>query len=90
MDQTTETARLQELRDECLLQLYGSKEIPLSTPHIRRVAKRLGFDYSENEIRSALFFLTGQKLAEEIRDTATGEIKHRVTSAGMLHYEGRQ
>lgn len=82
--------RLQELRDECLLQLYGSKEIPLSASHIRKVAKRQGFDYSEPEIRSALFFLAGQSLAESIQDRATGEIKHRITSAGMLHYEGRQ
>lgn len=82
--------RIQEIRDECLLQLYGSKEIPLSASHIRKVAKRNGFDYSETEIRSALFFLKGQQLAEEIQDRATGEIKHRITSAGMLHYEGRQ
>lgn len=86
----TPTGRLQELRDECLLQLYGSKEIPLSAGHIRKVARRQGFDYAEAEIRSALFFLKGQGMAEEVPDVATGEVKHRITSAGMLHYERRQ
>ena len=56
--------REQEIRHECLLQLYGSKEIAISAAHIRKVAKRQGFDYSEQEIRDALFFLRGQGLCE--------------------------
>ena len=34
--------RTQEIRHECLLQLYGSKEIAISTELIRKVAKREG------------------------------------------------
>lgn len=88
MDQTeTPTARLQDIRKESLLQLYGSKEIPLAAAHIRKVCKRQGFDYSELEIRDALYFLAGQGFAERLADPASGEIRHRVTSKGMLHYE---
>jgi hypothetical protein len=79
--------RDQEIRHECLLQLYGSKELPLTPDHIRKVARRQGFDYFETEIKSNLFFLTGQKFAEQLQDPATGVIKYRITSAGMLHYE---
>ena len=76
-----------EIRHECLLQLYGSKEIAISAAHIRKVAHRQGFDYTEQEIRDALFFLRGQGLCEIVRDPATGEVRHRITSAGMLHWE---
>jgi hypothetical protein len=80
-------SRIHEIRHECLLQLYGSKEIPLTAAHIRKVARRQGFDYAEREIADALFFLRGQALCAEVRDEATGELRHRITSAGMLHYE---
>ena len=79
--------REHEIRHECLLQLYGSKEIPISAAHIRKVARRQGFDYGEQEIRDGLFFLRGQGLCETVRDEATGEARHRITSAGMMHYE---
>jgi repressor of nif and glnA expression len=85
MDQTV--TRSQEIRKESLFQLYGSKEIPLSASHIRKVCKREGFDYSELEIRDALYFLTGQGFAERLADPGSGEIRHRITSKGMLHYE---
>ena len=81
--------REQEVRHECLLQLYGSKEIPISAAHIRKVARRQGFDYSEQEIRDALFFLRGQGLCKLIVDPATGEQRHRITSPGMLEWEQR-
>jgi hypothetical protein len=80
--------REHEIRHECLLQLYGSKEIAISADHIRKVARRQGFDYSDQEIRDALFFLRGQGLCEIVRNDATGEVRHRITSAGMLEWEG--
>src|SRR5207237_8930838 len=80
-------SREHEIRHECLLQLYGSKEIPISAALIRKVARRQGFDYSEQEIRDALFFLRGQALCEAIREPATGELRNRITSAGMLRWE---
>ncbi len=76
-----------EIRHECLLQLYGSKEIAISAAHIRKVAHRQGFDYTEQEIRDALFFLRGQGLCEIVSDPATGEVRHRITSKGMLEWE---
>ena len=76
-----------EIRHECLLQLYGSKEIPISAAHIRKVARRQGFDYSESEITEAIYFLKGQGMCETLHDPATGETRHRITSAGMLHFE---
>jgi repressor of nif and glnA expression len=79
--------REQEIRHECLLQLYGSKEIPISAAHIRKVARRQGFDYSEQEIRDGLFFLRGQGMCEVVRDAATGEARDRITSAGMIEWE---
>jgi len=79
--------RSHDIRHECLLQLYGSKEIPISAAHIRKVAGRQGFDYSEQEIRDALFFLRGQGMCELVRDGATGEVRQRITSKGMMHWE---
>jgi repressor of nif and glnA expression len=77
----------QEIRHECLLQLYGSKEIAISAAHIRKVARRQGFDYTDQQVRDALFFLRGQGLCEIVRNDATGEVRHRITSAGMLRWE---
>jgi repressor of nif and glnA expression len=82
--------REQEIRHECLLQLYGSKEIPISAAHIRKVARRQGFDYTERETRDGLFFLLGQGLCEQVRDEATGEVRHRITSKGMMWWEREQ
>lgn len=79
--------RQQEIRHECLLQLYGSGSIPISIAHIRKVAKRQGFDYSETEIRDQLHFLKGQEFAEQVASEGTGEIRFRITSKGMLEHE---
>ena len=82
--------RSQEIRHECLLQLYGSKEIPISADHIHKVARRQGFDYSQQEIRNGLFFLRGQGLCELLVQTATGEARHRITSAGLIEWENHE
>lgn len=79
--------RAQEIRHEVLLQLYGSGSIPISIEHIRRVCKRAGFDYSETELRDALHFHKGQGFAEQLTDSGTGEVRYRITSAGILQYE---
>jgi hypothetical protein len=79
--------RKQEVRHECLLQLYGSGAIPLSGKHVRKVAHRGGFDYSEIEVRDALFFLVSQKFADDMQDPGTGEVRYRITATGILHWE---
>lgn len=84
--------REQEIRSECLLQLYGAGELSRTAGSIRKAAKREDSlrDWSEDEVRRALFFLTGQGFAERIQDAATGEVRHVITSKGILEYEGRQ
>lgn len=79
--------RTHEIRHECLLQLYGSGSIPISINHVRKVARRQGFDYSEAEVRDQLHFLRGQNLCEEVVDRITGETRYVITSVGMLAYE---
>lgn len=79
--------REQEIRHECLLQLYGAQGIVLSSEHIRKVARRQAFDYSDGEIRAALYFLVGQGFAEKVTDPGTGLVAYRITSKGMLQYE---
>lgn len=79
--------RTQEIRHECLLQLYGSRSVPLNAAHIRKVARRQQFDFNEHEILNELNFLAGQLLAENVGNPATGEVLWRITSAGVLHFE---
>jgi hypothetical protein len=82
--------RNQEIRHECLLQLYGSREIAISAELIRKVAQREGMDYDAREISGALFFLRGQGFCEQVTEGGTGEVRHRITSAGMLYWENRR
>ena len=81
--------RTQEIRHECLLQLYGSGAIPLSIAHIHKAARRQQFDYTPAEVRDQLHFLRGQKLCEEITNTGTGENLYVITSQGMMEFERR-
>jgi hypothetical protein len=82
--------RAQEIRHEVLLQLYGSQSIAISILHIKKVAKRGGFDYGETELRDAIYFLRGQGFCEYVTDEATGEQRYRITSKGTLHYENHE
>ncbi len=79
--------RKQEIRHEALLQLYGSGAIAISAGHVRKVARRGGFDYSEVEVRDALHFIVGQEFATQIQDEGTGEVRYQITSKGMMHWE---
>lgn len=90
MTMNADTERAQEIRHECLLQLYGSKELPLPIVHIHKVCKRQGFNYSSLEIREALFFLCEQEMVKRFPDEATGEVRYRITGKGMIHYENSQ
>ena len=86
-------ARNEAIRHECHLQLYGAQARAQSVVAIRKKAARDGDIYpaaSDSEIETALFFLVGQKLAEEIQDPATGQKLYRITSAGTLHWENTE
>lgn len=82
--------RPQEIRHEALLQLYGAgQSMKLSAEHVAKVAKRGGFDYSAKEVEDALLFLAGQGFAKSEVNSATGEIRYQITSAGVLQYENQ-
>ena len=82
--------RAQEIRDECLFQLYGGRPLPHKLEKLRKTAHRQGFGYTETEIRAELDFLCGQGLAETVRDEATGEHLWKITSKGVLNYEEQE
>lgn len=82
--------REEEIRHECMLQLYGSRPLGISIAHIVKQAQRGGYDYSEREIKTAITFLLDQLFAVEQRDAATGEIRFRITAKGQLHWENRE
>ncbi len=80
----------QTIRHEALRQLYYSKEIAISAAHIRRIIKRDdNLNCTEMEIRDNLYFLTGQGYVERVQDRSTGEVRYRITSAGMLEWESK-
>jgi len=81
--------RAQAIRHEVLLQLYASGRVPLGLTHILKVSRGEQFDFGESEIRDAVYFLRGQACAEPVLDPATGEVKYRITSRGMLEFENK-
>jgi hypothetical protein len=83
--------RNQQIRDEVLLQLYGAgQRIGLSADHMARTAKRNGDDFTADEITEAGLFLVGNGFAEQVRREVTGEVRFRITSAGVNEYETTQ
>ncbi len=78
---------VQQLRKECLLQLYGSGEIAIGAKHVYRAAQRAGIATNETAVGNALFFLRSQGFAEVVVDQASGESRYRITSAGMIEHE---
>jgi hypothetical protein len=79
--------RAQEIRHEVLLQLYGKQAIPSTITSVKRASDRARNDYSEHELRDALFFLVSQGYASKQTNPATGEIEYLVTGAGTLFFE---
>jgi len=79
--------RANEVRHEVRLQLYANGRHDKPAAYIFKIARRQGFDFSESEIKDALFFLCSQKHAEKLVDEATVEVTYRITGPGMLYYE---
>lgn len=81
--------RAQLIRKECLLQLYAvtNKEFGITATAIRKQCRHEALDYSETEIRDALYFLKGQGFVETTRDETSGEARHRITSKGIMEFE---
>jgi hypothetical protein len=82
--------RPQQVRDECLVQLYGSGPLWLSVEHLWKVAHQQQFDFDRHEMLCALQFLSGQGMAESRTDEASGEVRYRITSKGILHFENER
>jgi len=80
--------RAQEIRDEVLLQLKGAgQRLGLTSEHMSKRARREGEDFSVDEILEGALFLVGQGFAERMQSAASGEIRFRITSKGVLEFE---
>jgi hypothetical protein len=80
----------QKLRHECLLYLYGSRPLAISADSIHRQSRRdnSGAEvFAIAEIRAELVFLLDEGLALKVTDTATGEVRYRITSKGCNQWE---
>jgi len=77
--------RLQEIRHECLLQLYGSKEIPFPPTISTKWPGGRGRLFQQ-EIRNGLFFLRGQGFANS-SSRPTGEARHRINQRRLIEWE---
>jgi len=54
------------------------------------VAHQQQFDFDRHEMLCALQFLSGQGMAESRTDEASGEVRYRITSKGILHFENER
>lgn len=79
--------RAQEIRKEVLLQLKGAGELGRPVERMVKDARNQGYDYTETEIRDALYYLKGFGFVEPIEDAATNAKRHRITAPGIKHYE---
>lgn len=80
--------RNQSIRDEVLTRLKGAgQRIGLTPQHMAKRARAEGEDFSDDEVLEACLFLVGQGFAERCQFAATGEVRFRITSKGVLEYE---
>lgn len=79
--------RAQEIRKEVLLQLKGAGELGRPIARIVKDAHNQGFDYTETEIRDAIYYLKGFGFVETSTDPATNASRPRITAQGIAHYE---
>jgi len=79
--------RVQQIRDELVLQLYGAgQSVALQLSFIQRQVKRAGFDFTETELLNQLHFLRDQGYVNFETDTL-GVQRFRITAAGCLFKE---
>lgn len=83
--------RNQLIRQEALLQLYGAgQRIGIRPSRMAQLARRQGDDFLEAEFEAACRFLVGQGFAEQVQSPVSGELRFRITSAGILEYENNR
>ena len=79
--------RAQEIRAEVLLQLDGTRELGRPVEKIVKTARNQGDDYTEAEVRDAIYYLKGFGFVEWMEDTATNAKQPRITAQGIKHRE---
>lgn len=80
--------RAQEIRHECLRQLYGARPLWRTAANIRKIARREdAVDWSESEVAAELVLLTQQQFAEELRDPGLGVLRYRISGKGTFEWE---
>jgi len=72
------------------MQLYAQRPLAVSAWRMQRDAWKSGYNYSQEEIAAEVDFLEGEKLVERVAPVGVSEIRFKVTSAGVKHYEGAQ
>jgi hypothetical protein len=82
--------RAQQIRAECLLQLYAARPLSLSAAQTAKAAQRAGIDATKAEVEAEMAFLTGQHMAEFELSQVTGEARWKISSHGTLAYEQSQ
>jgi len=79
--------RTDQIRQEILMQLYAQRPLAVGAWRIHRDAWKSHYDYTLDEIARELDFLEGEGLVERAPCPGLSEIKYKVTSAGIKHYE---
>jgi len=79
--------RPDQIRQEILMQLYAQRPLAVGAWRIHRDAWKSHYDYSLEEIARELDFLEGEGLVERIASVGSSEIKYKISSAGIKHYE---
>jgi len=80
-------SRADDIRKEILLQLYAVRPLALSAERLARDARKNDYDYSATEIARELVFLADTGLLVAVASPATTARYHRITAAGVTHYE---
>ena len=82
-------SRNDNIRQEILLQLYGSRPLARSADFISREASKQGLQLSAQEIKSELIFLADEGLVITIKDAAGTAQMYRIHAHGVRYYEER-
>jgi hypothetical protein len=79
--------RTDQIRQEILIQLYAQRPLAVGAWRIHRDAWKSHYNYSLEEIARELDFLEGEGLAERAESIGASEVKYKISSSGVKHYE---
>lgn len=69
------------------MQLYAQRPLAVGAYRVHRDAWKGCYDYSRAEIERELDFLRGEGLLEIMPRAGASEVKYKITSVGIKHYE---